>query len=112
MYTFVDCNEICRNLFDIGKKEMKLYHLLITRSYRVDELQKEFGNERSTIQRCLARLVRCGMVKRQRHIIRQGGGHYYTYQGLPPKELISWMQECVNHWYTDMLTSIENLKNF
>lgn len=91
---------------------MEVYRLLIDKSFRADELQQQLGKDRSTVQRWLSKLVNCGMVRRQRHIIQDGGGHYYSYQGVPHEELISLLQKCINNWHIDMLNSLENFKSF
>ena len=79
---------------------------------KVDEIGKIVGKDRSTVQRCLKKLMECGMVKREKKIIENGGGYYYIYLSMNPKELKKWLEKCIERWYKEMRDAIKNLDKF
>jgi predicted transcriptional regulator len=103
----VDCQGVCRCLFDIGPREFSLYKMLLSAPMRADELAEKLHRDRSTVQRALNKLLRCGMVVRRRHVIRRGGGHFYIYASVPPDKLVPFLKECIQKWHDDMLGSLE-----
>jgi len=106
----MECTDVFKCLFNIGRNEIELYKKMIERGYRTDELGKIFGKDRSTVQRLLKRLIECGMVRRYRKIIKDGGGYYYVYKSIPPDELKKWIEECIERWYGEMKEAIKNFE--
>ncbi len=97
-------------LLNIGENEIKIYRILLEREMRVGELVDIVGKDRSTIQRCLKKLMECGMVKREKRIIEDGGGYYYVYSSVSPNELKEWLQKCIERWYSGMKEAVEKLE--
>ncbi|MCD6448765.1 MAG: ArsR family transcriptional regulator [Thermoplasmata archaeon] len=106
----MDCNSMFKCLFNIGENEIKIYKILLEREMRVGEIVEIVRKDRSTIQRCLKKLMECGMVKREKKIIEDGGGYYYVYSGISPNELKEWLQKCIERWYSGMKEAVENLE--
>lgn len=109
---FVECENVFKCLFNAGKKEIELYKILLKGSKRVDELCKLLGKDRSTVQRMLNKLVKCGMVKREKRIIRNGGGYYFIYKAISPRKLKKWLEECIENWHKEMKDALKNLDEF
>ena len=106
------CSDVCKCLFKIGDHEFELYRLLVKKPRRVEELAEKLGKDRSTVQRCLNKLVNCGMIKREQVVIKEGGGRYYVYQGMPPEELMPWLNACLERWYREMKKAVNDFRGF
>lgn len=108
----MDCKDVFKCLFNAGKKEIEVYKLLLKKEYRVNEICDLIGKDRSTVQRILNKLVKCGIVLRKKRIIKNGGGYYYVYKSLPPKKLKKWLEKCINKWEKEMKDALKNLEEF
>jgi len=97
-------------MLNIGEKEIKIYKILLNNSARAIEIGKILGKDRSTIQRCLKKLVDCRMVKRKKKLIK-GGGFYYIYTAVPIENLKKWLNKCIDKWYGEMKRAINELEN-
>lgn len=106
----MECSDVFKCLFNIGRNEIEIYKKMIEKEYRADELGKILGKDRSTVQRILQRLVECRIVRRRRKIIKEGGGYYYVYKSIPPDELKKWIEKCIERWYGDMKEAIKNFE--
>jgi len=108
----VKCSDVCKCLFKIGEHEFGLYRMLVTKPCRVEELAEKLGKDRSTVQRCLNKLLSCGMIKREQVVIKEGGGRYYIYRNVPPDELIPWLNACLEEWYREMKKAVNDFRDF
>ncbi|HEC76774.1 MAG TPA: ArsR family transcriptional regulator [Thermoplasmatales archaeon] len=108
----MECSDIFKCLFNIGNNELEIYKKMIDEEYRVDELGKIIGKDRSTVQRILQKLIECGIVKRYRKTIKEGGGYYYVYKSLSPEELKNWINKCIEKWYSEMKEAVKNFEEF
>ena len=108
----MDCHEVFKCLFNIGQRETQLYKALLKNTHKIDELVKILGKDRSTIQRCLSKLMACELVKRKKRTIKEGGGHYYVYMSIPPQELRQWLNKCIEKWHKEMNKAVEDLEDF
>ena len=106
----MECRDVFRCLFNIGDNEIEIYRMLLNGGKKVDEIGKIVGRDRSTVQRCLKKLIDCKMVRREKRIIKNGGGYYYIYISVPPEELKGFLNECVDEWQEEMKKAIENLE--
>ena len=105
----MDCDYLFKCLFNITKSEIEVYKIMLRGTHRIDEIVELLGKERSTIQRCLFKLISYGMVTRQRKILHEGGGHYYVYGSVPPQKLKKWLNKCIDAWYKDMNDALKNI---
>jgi len=106
----MECRDVFRCLFNIGDNEIEIYRMLIDGGKKVDEIGEMIKRDRSTVQRCLKKLIDCGMVKREKRIIKNGGGYYYVYIGVSPSELKEFLNECIDEWQEEMKKAIEKLE--
>lgn len=105
----MECRDVFRCLFNIGDGEIEIYRMLLKEGKKVDEIGEIMGKDRSTVQRCLKKLIDCGMVKREKRVIKNGGGYYYIYSGINPEKLKQMLNECVDEWQEEMKKAIEKL---
>ena len=98
-------------VFDIGEREINLYRYLIEKNkeMKAEEIAKEFNRDRTTIQRCLKKLMECQLVERKKKIIGKGG-YYYTYKAISPEDAKKFIKVCFEDWYKRMSMAIENFE--
>ena len=103
------CKEALKNLFDIDDSEIAIYRILLKGEKKVNEIGEIMGKERSTIYRHLQKLIKCGMVGRERKIM-DGGGYYYVYRATPPDELKKWLIKCIDRWQREMREAVKKIE--
>ncbi|RLF48240.1 MAG: TrmB family transcriptional regulator [Thermoplasmata archaeon] len=106
----MECSDVFKCLFNIGENELTLYKILLERGMRADEIGKVVGKNRSTVQRCLKKLIDCGMVRRYKKDIKEGGGYYYVYESVEPEKLKKWIEDCIERWYEEMKKIVKNFE--
>jgi len=81
------CDDLLGCMFELNKAEAGLYLILVKEgSQKLDVLAKLGRRERSTVYRCLAKLVSLGLVHKESETL-PGGGYYHLYTALNPKHL-------------------------
>jgi len=105
----MECRDVLKCLFNIDENEIAIYKLLLKKKMRVNEIGGIAGRDRSTVQRCLQKLIKCGMVSREKRIL-EGGGYYYLYKAIPPNELKKWLLRCINRWQKEMREAIKKIE--
>lgn len=81
------CDDLLSCMFDLNRAEGGLYLLLVREGgLKLDELAKLAQRERSTVYRCLAKLVSLGLVDKESETL-PGGGYYHIYTALSPQHL-------------------------
>ncbi len=68
------------------------------------------GKDRSTVHRSLQRLVRCGMCRKEKHVLKKGG-HYYLYGAIPPETAKDMLKDCIEKWHKKMIDSLKKFEN-
>lgn len=102
---FEDCSDLMCCAFGLRNTESRLYfELLLSGAMSVEQLASAVGKERSVVQRALKRLLKKGLVEREKtqteHHLEQGG-YLYEYvavsddvvKGQILKQLDSWYEE-------------------
>ncbi len=103
------CDDLLSCMFELNQAEAGLYLLLVREgSLKLDDLAGMAQRERSTVYRCLAKLVSLGLVHKESQTI-PGGGYYHLYTALRPEHL----QEVVENRLRDFNQRVtELLKDF
>ncbi len=105
----VDCENVLECLFDLSKLDKKVLKILNDGGeFKSKELGEELDRDQSTVYRSLENLVNCGLVYKEKHTIRNGG-YYFLYSARPMDKIREEAEECLEQWYTEMKSSIEEL---
>ena len=81
------CDDLLSCMFDLNRAEATLYLTLVREgNLKLNELALKAGRERSTVYRCLAKLVSLGLVNKESETL-PGGGYYHLYSALQPPHL-------------------------
>ena len=106
------CSDLMQCLFDLNELELRLYKELLKRGpSRPQELAKPVGRDRSTVYRCLEKLVTCGIATKETKALEKGG-YFYVYSAVGKGDLKKRLEECakrVNGSMRDAISRIDEL---
>ncbi len=106
----IDCNNVLTCLFDLSTLDMDVLKILGQGGkYRSIELSDELDKDQSTVYRSLEKLVSCGLVYKEKETIRKGG-YFYLYSCRPIDKVKEEAQDCLETWYSEMMSSIKELE--
>lgn len=102
------CDDLLSCMFELNKAEAGLYLLLVREgSLKLDELAGLARRERSTVYRCLAKLVSLGLVNKESETL-PGGGYYHLYTALSPEHLRKVVQSRLKDFNLRMTELLED----
>lgn len=105
----MDCKQLFQYLFNLRKNDFDIYKILLEKELRADEIGRIINKDRSTVQRCLKRLMKCMMVERKKRRIKEGG-YYYVYKAVELERLKNWVEKCIDALQKEMKKAIKNLE--
>ena len=107
------CTDLLTCLYNLKSSDLEVL-LAVARNENatLDQIAKIVQKDRSSVHRCLSKLVSTNLVNRQTKSIR-GGGYYHTYTMLDPetikkhakervKEITQSLQELVDNFELDL----------
>jgi len=103
------CSDILACILDLNNLDIAIYRTLLNAKKRADEISKEIGKDRSTVQRSLQRLIACGICRRERYLLK-GGGHYYLYSAIHPKKAKERLRKCIEKRHKKMIDLLRNFE--
>lgn len=81
------CDDLLSCMFELNRAEANLYLILVKEgALKLDEAAEKACRERSTVYRCLSKLVSLGLVDKSSETL-PGGGYYHVYSALDPTHL-------------------------
>jgi len=102
------CRDIVKSLFNLHESELQLYRKLARGGpMRAERLARAVGKDRSTVYRCLQRLVASGLCYRESAPLRRGG-YYHVYAAVPPDRIKARLNQCADDWYRNMREAVES----
>ncbi len=102
--------ELMRCSFNLNKTEYNLLIFLLSgnKKYRISEISKDMGLERTTIQKAMKSLVGKGLAKRTQKNL-SGGGYVFFYKPDNKDEIKNKMKEITYNWYKNVKAGIDKL---
>lgn len=103
------CSDLMQCLFDLNELELRLYKRLLSDGpSRPQELARGVDRDRSTVYRCLERLVACGIATKDTKALEKGG-YYFVYSALGKDDLRSRLEECAKRVSAGMREAISRI---
>lgn len=103
------CADVVQCAFDLGERDVRAYEALNNLgAARTEEVAKALGKDQSVVYRSLQRLVRCGIVSKEKTALPEGG-YYFLYEAAPKAEVKARLRACVDDWHAQMTRAIERL---
>ena len=101
------CRYIIKKILNLRDLDVVVYKNLLRlgRKARVNDLSHIVKKDRSTVQRSLNRLVKAGLCRKEKRIMRNGG-YYYIYSVKEPEEMRDTIGKCLEEWYTKIKTKL------
>jgi len=107
--------DVLQNVLGLIDTEVDILQFLLNNvgnGYTCEELCKVVGKSRSTVERCVKKLVQLGLIKR-RPVLSRNGGYTYIYFIDNPHRVINRVEEFLNEFYKQCLEVLnECRKNF
>ena len=101
------CRDIIKKILNLRDLDVVVYKNLLRlgRKARVNDLSHIIKKDRSTVQRSLNRLVKAGLCRKEKRIMRNGG-YYYIYSVKEAEEIRDIIEKCLEEWYTKIKTKL------
>ncbi|MCD6542647.1 MAG: ArsR family transcriptional regulator [Thermoplasmata archaeon] len=101
------CRDIIKKMLNLKDLDVVVYKNLLRqrRKVKVNDLSHIVGRDRSTVQRSLNRLVKAGLCRKEKRIMRNGG-YYYIYSVKEAEEIRDIIEKCLEEWYTKIKTKL------
>lgn len=77
----INLDRILKNILGLSNSEIEIYKFLLNskdEQFTVNEIVSILGKSRSTVERCLMKLLQLGLVSR-RAVLSKNGGYTYVY---------------------------------
>ncbi|MGM0405652.1 MAG: helix-turn-helix domain-containing protein [Thermoplasmatota archaeon] len=105
----VNCENVLECLFDLSRLDKDVLMILNEGGeFKSKELANKVDKDQSTVYRSLENLVNCGLVYKEKQTIRNGG-YYFLYSARPMDKIREEAENCLEQWYSEMKSSIEEL---
>lgn len=99
--------DMVKCVFGLKSLDLETYKTLLLHGPLTTEgLGEVVKREKSTAYRSLQSLMACGIVYRKKRSI-EGGGYYYEYIPVEPKEVKQVLKKNIDEWYYQMNELIE-----
>ncbi len=105
-----NCTELLSCLYGLKPMEVQVFYVLAGRgSATVDEVSASVGRDRTTVHRCLSKLVSAGLVYRQASSLKDGG-YRYVYMPAEPSRIRVLAEERVREIATSLQSLVDNFE--
>lgn len=105
------CSDLLTCLYNLKPTDLEVLHAVgQNENATLDELASIVQKDRSSVHRCLSKLVSINLVNKQTKTIK-GGGYYHTYAMLDPILIKKHARERVKEITESLQSLIENFES-
>ena len=105
-----NCTELLSCLYGLKPTEVEVFYVLAGRGrVTVDDLAAYVRRDRTTVHRCLAKLVSAGLVYRQANSLKEGG-YKYVYLAAESSRIRELAEERVREISASLHSLVENFE--
>lgn len=102
------CTDLLTCLYNLKPADIEILQAVLTGpGANIDQIAVHIQKDRSSVHRCLSKLVSIGLVAKQTKTIK-GGGYYHTYSMLDSALIKKHARERVKEITENLQTLIEN----
>jgi predicted transcriptional regulator len=99
------CTDLLTCLYNLKPADIEILQAVLTGpGANIDQIATHIQKDRSSVHRCLSKLVSIGLINKQTKTIK-GGGYYHTYTMLDPELIKKHARERVK----EITESLQNL---
>ncbi len=107
------CSDLLSCLYNLKTIDLEVFLEVAKQDYAtLDQVAESVKRDRSSIHRCLAKLVSTGLVHKQSRTLK-GGGYYHVYSAVDPsrikeharqkvKEITEGLEDLINNFESDL----------
>ena len=93
------CEDIIKCVLELNDDDLKVYHYLLENGpVKVEEVASFLERNRSTAQRELQKLVKCGICMKESETIEKGG-YFFVYSAQSIERITSEIESCIDETY-------------
>lgn len=105
----ITCDMVIQCMYDLSDLDKNILEILRDgEEFRTNDVAELIERDQSTAYRSLERLVKCGLIYKEKQNIRNGG-YYFLYSAKPLDNIKKEAFECLEEWYERMKKAIEEL---
>lgn len=105
----LSCADVVECAFDLGGQDVRCYEAVNNLgAAKTEEIAKILGKDASVVYRNLQKLVKCGIIRKEKRTI-EDGGYYYAYEAVPKASVKRKLNTCVDDWHAQMKAAISRL---
>lgn len=105
------CKDLFEYFFDLSPNDVNILYSLCTDEMKtLDEIADYMKKDRTTVYRCLQKLVGTGLVIKKKNTIDKGG-YYFTYSRVSIDMINQLIHEKENEFTLASKLLLENIKN-
>ncbi|NLF88699.1 helix-turn-helix domain-containing protein [Candidatus Bathyarchaeota archaeon] len=102
------CTDLLTCLYNLKSSDIVVLQAVVANpNASLDQIATQVQKDRSSVHRCLAKLVSINLVTKQTKTIK-GGGYYHTYSMLDPELIKKHARERVKEITESLKTLIDN----
>jgi predicted transcriptional regulator len=102
------CTDLLTCVYNLKPADIEILQAVLTGpGANIDQIAAHVQKDRSSVHRCLSKLVSIGLVTKKTETIK-GGGYYHTYSMLDPVLIKKHARERVKEITENLQTLIEN----
>lgn len=102
------CTDLLTCLYNLKPADIEILQAVLTGpGANIDQIAAHVQKDRSSVHRCLSKLVSIGLVTKKTETIK-GGGYYHTYSMLDPVLIKKHARERVTEITENLQALIEN----
>jgi len=105
-----NCTDLLSCLYGLKPMELQVFYELASKGRAsVDDLSAGVGRDRTTVHRCLSKLVSASLAYRQTSSLK-GGGYQYVYTSVEPSKIRGQAEERVREVTASLLSLVDNFE--
>lgn len=105
----LSCADVVQCAFNLSEQDVRTYEAVNNLGQaRTEEIGDVLGRDASVVYRSLQRLVGCGIVRKNKQALAEGG-YCFVYEAMPRKEVKALLRSCVEDWHRQMTHAIDRL---
>lgn len=101
------CEDVIKRVLEISEEGWNIYHYIERHGQiRVERVAEFLAKDRSTAYRELEKLVNCGICRKERTTIKEGG-YYFLYRARSISEIRDETERCIDATYEQLKQAMQ-----
>ncbi len=103
------CDNVLECFFGLNELDVSIYRALLGDPMKSQDIAKIVGRGENAVYKSLQKLLICGLVVREKRC-SDGGGYYYVYSAVKPKDVAEKMRRSVEELRKKLLRAVDEFE--